>query len=120
MQDNAPPHVATTTMKAFEERSVTPIDWPPYSPDFNPTEKVWKIMKVKIEFKNPDLNGDKRRSLDQIREIVKEAWDSVSTQDLTNFIKSMHDRFQAVIDADGSPNKYKSLVSLRYFRRFCS
>ncbi|KAI0996483.1 hypothetical protein K3495_g11699 [Podosphaera aphanis] len=40
MQDNAPPHVAARTMEEFEERSITPIDWPPYSPDLNPIEHV--------------------------------------------------------------------------------
>ncbi|KAI0999110.1 hypothetical protein K3495_g9083 [Podosphaera aphanis] len=106
MQDNAPPHVAARTMEEFEERSITPIDRPPYSPDLNPIEHVWKIMKDKIEYKYPDLNGGKRRSSDQIRAIVKEAWDSVSTQELTDLIESMHDRCQAVIDADGGPTKY--------------
>ncbi|KAI0995295.1 hypothetical protein K3495_g12886 [Podosphaera aphanis] len=106
MQDNAPPHVAARTMEEFEERSITPIDWPPYSPDLNPIEHVWKILKDKIEYKYPDLNGGKRRSSDQIRAIVKEAWDSVSTQELTDLIESMHDRFQAVIYADRDPAKY--------------
>ena len=90
MQDNAPLHVAARTMEEFEERSITPIDWPPYSSDLNPIEHVWEIMKDKIEYKYPDLNVGKRRSSDQIRAIVKEAWDSVSTQELTNLIESMH------------------------------
>ncbi|KAI1003335.1 hypothetical protein K3495_g4872 [Podosphaera aphanis] len=60
-------------MEEFQERSITPIDRPPYSPDLNLLENVWKIMKYKIEFKYPDLNGGKRRSSDQTREIVKEA-----------------------------------------------
>lgn len=93
-------------MEEFEERSITPIDWPPYSPDLNPIEHVWKIMKDNIEYKYPDSNGGKRRSSDQIRAIVKEAWDSVCTQELTDLIESMHDRCQAVIDADGGPTKY--------------
>ncbi|KAI0994507.1 hypothetical protein K3495_g13675 [Podosphaera aphanis] len=106
MQDNAPPHVAARTMEELEERSITPIDWPPYLPDLNPIEHVWKIMKDKIEYKYPDLNWGKRLSSDQIRAIVKEAWDSVSTQELTDLIESMHDRCQVVIDADGGPTKY--------------
>ncbi|KAI0992965.1 hypothetical protein K3495_g15219 [Podosphaera aphanis] len=62
IQDNAPPYVAARTMEEVEERSITPIDWSPSSPDVNPIEHVWKIMKDKIEFKYPDLNGSKRRS----------------------------------------------------------
>ncbi|KAI0995101.1 hypothetical protein K3495_g13080 [Podosphaera aphanis] len=79
-------------MEEFEERSITPLDWPHYSPDLNSIEHVWKIMKDKTELKYPDLDGGKRRSSDQIRKIVKEAWDSESTQELTNLIESKHDR----------------------------
>ena len=106
MQDNAPSHVAARTMEEFEERSITPIVWPPYSPDLNPIEHVWKIMKDKIEFNYPNLADGRRRSSDQIRAIVKEARDSVSIQELTALIGSMHDRCQAVLDADGGPTKY--------------
>ncbi|KAI1006251.1 hypothetical protein K3495_g1974 [Podosphaera aphanis] len=106
MQDNAPPHVAARSMEDFEERSITPIDWPPYSPDLNPIEHVWKIMKDKIEFKYPDLNGGKRRSSNQIRAMVKVAWDSMSTQGLKNLIESIHDICQTVVDTDGGPTKY--------------
>lgn len=92
MQDNAPSHVAARTMEEFEERSIAPIDWPPYSPDLNPIEHVWKMMKDKIEFNYPNLAGGRWRSSDQIRAIVKEAWDSVSIQELIVLIGSMHDR----------------------------
>lgn len=95
IQDNTPSHVTARTMEDFEERSITPIDWPPYSPDLNPIEHVWKIMKDKIEFNYPNLAGGRRRLSDQIRAIVKEAWDSVSIQELTALIGSIHDRCQA-------------------------
>ncbi|KAI1000587.1 hypothetical protein K3495_g7610 [Podosphaera aphanis] len=67
-------------MEELEERSITPIDWPLYSPDLNHLQHVWKIMKNKIQFKCLDLDEGKQRSSDQIRAIVKVAWDSVSTQ----------------------------------------
>ncbi|KAI1002046.1 hypothetical protein K3495_g6155, partial [Podosphaera aphanis] len=40
MQDNAPPHIAARAIEEFEERSITPVDWPPCSPDLNPIERV--------------------------------------------------------------------------------
>ena len=106
MQDNAPSHVAVRTMEEFEERSIAPIDWPPYSPDLNPIEHIWKMMKDKIEFSYPNLAGGRWRPSDQICAIVKEAWDSVSIQELIVLIGSMHDRFQAVLDTDSGPTKY--------------
>ena len=63
-------------------------------------------MKDKIEFNYPNLAGGRWRSSDQIRAIVKEAWDSVSIQELIVLIGNIHDRCQAVLDADGGPTKY--------------
>jgi len=45
MQDNAPGHAAGYTREELEERGIRVIDWPPYSPDLNPIEAVWNIMK---------------------------------------------------------------------------
>ncbi|VDB88046.1 Bgt-51355, partial [Blumeria graminis f. sp. tritici] len=50
--------------------------------------------------------GGKQRTLDSLRNIVKEAWDSVSSEDLVGLIESMPARCQAVIDVDGGPARY--------------
>ena len=73
MQDNAPPHKAARTMEELEERQITPILWPPYSPDLNPIEAVWNWMKNYIQFHFPDLSAGRQRSQDELRLIVKEA-----------------------------------------------
>ncbi|KAI1005570.1 hypothetical protein K3495_g2647 [Podosphaera aphanis] len=36
MLDNAPPHKASRTTEEFREKSIAPIEWPPFSPDLNP------------------------------------------------------------------------------------
>lgn len=49
MQDNAPIHRARTVMDWFEENNVEVMEWPPYSPDLNPIEHVWRKVKEGLQ-----------------------------------------------------------------------
>jgi len=33
------------------------MDWPPYSPDLNPIENLWKMLKAEIYRAHPELKG---------------------------------------------------------------
>ncbi|KAI1004597.1 hypothetical protein K3495_g3620 [Podosphaera aphanis] len=46
MQDNAPSHSAARTKRELSERNIVPLEWPPFSPDLNPIEHVWNMMKI--------------------------------------------------------------------------
>ena len=106
MQDIAPSHSANDTINEFRQRHITLIQWPACSPDLKPMESVWNIMKYYIQRNYPDLDDEKQRSEDELRLIMKEAWDSVTSEHLTGLIKTMPARCQAVIDADGGYTKY--------------
>ena len=47
--DNARYHWTTKELEFYLEKSIKVIDWPPYSPDLNPIENIWAIMKQKLE-----------------------------------------------------------------------
>ena len=106
MQDGAPGHSAAYTQEQLLERNIRPIFWPAYSPDLNPIEAVWNKMKNYIEINYPDRDGGKQPTYDQLRQIVQEAWESITVEQLRGLIDSMHNRCQAVIDAQGGHTKY--------------
>lgn len=107
MQDNAPPHKARQTMREFERRNISPIEWPPYSPDLNPIETVWSYMKAYIERRHPQLDQGRQRRQGQLRQMLNEAWDlGFDGDDLEKLIDSMPRRIRAVYEAEGGYVNY--------------
>ena len=47
-QDNAPSHNAKATKKFMQDENIDLLYHPPLSPDLNPVEKVWAIMKGQV------------------------------------------------------------------------
>lgn len=57
MQDNSPLHQAHLIQDLLGELHIEVIDWPPYSPDLNPIENLWALMKAKIYELRPELES---------------------------------------------------------------
>ena len=55
MHDNAPVHTARIVRALLEELGIKVMIWPPYSPDLNPIENLWALMKAEIYRLYPDL-----------------------------------------------------------------
>ena len=56
----------------FEIYGVEVMEWPPYSPDFNPIEYLWYRLKEIVYTRHPELLGI-GRSLDKVREVMIKA-----------------------------------------------
>ena len=84
------------------------MEWPPYSPDLNPIENIWAIMKTIIIKDHPELQNapDNDHTLSLLIQAAKEAWDSVEDRILKNLSNTMPNRVRAVIAADGWYTKY--------------
>jgi hypothetical protein len=77
------------------------IFWPSDLPNLNLIEKVWDWMKDYLE-----ATFSEQMTYPQLRRGVQEAWDPIPVDQLNKLIDSMHDRCQAVIDADGNQIPY--------------
>ncbi|KAL4467289.1 hypothetical protein ABPG72_009529 [Tetrahymena utriculariae] len=47
-QDNAPCHSTKKVLEFFKKNNKILLEWAPYSPDVNPIEKVWNILKQNL------------------------------------------------------------------------
>jgi transposase len=101
-QDNASGHASKYTISVFQAIGITPIFWPANSPDLNPIETIWDMMKDYIQKHYPEVH----RSYPQLRKVVQEAWDSITHATIQELIKGMGNRCIAVILAEGGYTKY--------------
>ncbi len=97
----SPAHTAKGTKSWFNGHGVTVLDWPANSPDLNPIENLWGIVKRKMRDTRPN-------NADELKATVKETWASIPPQQCHKLITSMPRRIEAVIKAKGAPTQVLS------------
>ncbi len=69
-QDLAPAHTAKGTKSWFNDHGVGVLDWPANSPDLNPIENLWGIVKRKMRDTRPN-------NADDLKATIKATWASI-------------------------------------------
>ncbi len=108
-QDLAPAHTAKGPKSWFNDHGVTVLDWPENSPDLNPIENLWGIVKRKMRDTRP-FNAD------DLKAAIKATWASITPEQGHRLIASMPRRTDAVIHAKGGPIKHRTfLFKIKHF-----
>ncbi|KAI2652671.1 Transposable element Tc1 transposase [Labeo rohita] len=97
-QDLAPAHTAKSTKSQLNDHGVGVRDWQASSPDLNPIENLWGVVKMKMRNKRP-------KNADELKATVKETWGSIPPQQCHRLITSMPCQTETVIKAKGAPTK---------------
>ncbi|CAJ0944293.1 unnamed protein product [Ranitomeya imitator] len=98
-QDLAPVHTAKSTNTWFKNINITVLDWPVNSPDHNPIENLWGIVKMKIRDTTPN-------NADELKAAIKATWTPITPQQCHRLTASMPCCIDAVIVAKGALTKY--------------
>jgi len=90
-QDNDPKHTSRLAQTFLSENVPNLMDWPANSPDLNPIENLWNIVKRNVEKRMPQIQKD-------LTDFMKEEWDAIPENVLINLVKSMRRRCELVIE----------------------
>ena len=100
MQDGAPCHTAKSVRKWLDDCEVKYFeDWPGNSPDINPIENMWGLMKRRLQ----DVPTP---SVPALIDAIRKLWDNFPADDLHAYANSLPKRLKEVIKSKGYPINY--------------
>jgi transposase len=100
MQDGAPCHRAKSTMEYLKSKGVRVLQpWPANSPDLNPIENMWHILKDNVY--RHDFT-----TVEELWTVLKQEWAKISMTRVRHLIDSMPRRLKAVVESNGGHTKY--------------
>lgn len=96
VEDGAPCHRSKVAKKARAEVGYPTLNHPATSPDLNPIEPLWLILKNRVAMVPGSAN-----SLDALWASVQQVWDEITVEEIQMHTGKMHERVAAVQDAEG-------------------
>jgi len=96
-QDGAPAHTANSTQQWLKQHFpdfIKKDEWPPSSPDINPIELIWGILKTRV-------NVEAHDSLESLEDALATEWNALTIEEINAVTDGWMDRIDAMIDAGG-------------------
>ena len=100
-QDNDPKHTSKLAKQWLEKKGSETLKWPAQSPDLNPIEHLWSILKRNMYDYDTPAAGTH-----ELWDRMIKAWRQIDKDQVRNLIRSMPSRIQAVLAAKGGNTKY--------------
>lgn len=99
LQDNDPKHTSHRARDFLAENVFEVMDWPSNSPDINPIENLWCIVKRNVERREP-------KNLTDLEHFLVEEWNKIDNDLLVRLVGSMRRRCELLIENDGERIAY--------------
>ena len=100
-QDNDPKHTSRRAKQWFVDHGFEAMVWPAQSPDLNPIEHLWFLLKKRLaEYPEPP------KEITELWECIQAEWEKIEVVKCQELIESMPRRVQEVIKAKRGYTSY--------------
>ena len=93
-EDNDPKHTSEKAERWRNEHDINRISWPSQSPDLNPMENVWAVLKANVSNHKPTSTKDLIR-------IIRKEWKALDKVFAENLVGSMKNRISLLLSNNG-------------------
>jgi transposase len=100
-EDNASIHRSAQTEEWKRQHRIPAFFWPPQSPDLNPVENVWNVLKNNVRKHIRDI-----KCVADLRDTLTTCWNSLTVTYLHSLYESLPRRCQQVLRRKGHMTKY--------------
>ena len=95
IQDGATSHTAKKTKEWCENMQIKVMTQSPKSPDMNPIEKIWNLLKNSVQKRSP-------KNKEELIEAIQKSWSEITQQTAENIIYHVvHQVCPKVLDVEG-------------------
>ena len=101
MEDGAPMHRSHLAKEFRQAHLMETIPHPAQSPDMNPIEHVWKVLKEQVN-KRPKMP----KNADELKVALVEEWEKIDIGFINHLIEGMPDHVEALRRAKGGSTSY--------------
>jgi hypothetical protein len=101
VEDGAPCRTCKLAKDARIELGIKSLVHPPHSPDLNPIENVWHLLKIKVS-----QLPTRATTLDKLWEQVQACWKDIDQSYINKLIANMPERVEAVRGSNGEITRF--------------